>query len=234
MGRLGLSLLLMLPAGCLLELDGEASCGDGRVDRSKGEECDPENEASYANKCENPQGVASCDPNWCELDLRSCSPLCGNGTVDLEIGEECDPTAPSPIGPNVFGTAIACASLDGGAKYTAGETYTCADDCRWDRSPCSQCGDGTIQSDEVCEPEREDFDAANDYCYSVCVEVAWPDWPDAGSVQCAAECKDDCSDYTLQDPGAANCCIGNWQRAHAMLDCCGSREGDLCVPGLSE
>jgi cysteine-rich repeat protein len=51
-------------------------CGDGRIDRSIGEEC----ESAY-------------DPDH-ELCSESCRwlPVCGDGTVDAEGGEECDPS----------------------------------------------------------------------------------------------------------------------------------------------
>lgn len=232
MVRFSLSLLLLLASACTLELDQEISCGDGYVDRTAGEVCDPESPASFENACQDidPSRAGVCDATTCRLDLSACLPSCGNG--DLDPGEECDPGSERPSSPDAFGSQRACTTLspdDGGGPYVGGATNRCLPDCTWDRSPCNRCGDNRIQDDEVCDGDigsLADFDA---YCLSACVRPEDDERPDF--VRCGARCTDDCQWYEI-DPDTRGCCIPTDEPAHSRIPCCGFEEDGICVTGL--
>lgn len=117
---------------CLVDLDHVFACGDGYVDRSVGEECDPNDEASYIDACPNfPNGRARCDPQECTIIAtdEQCAD-CGDGIIDP--GEECD-------GSNL---GVPC--------WGAG-TPTCQLDCTIDFSTCDPCGNGIVEGDEECD-----------------------------------------------------------------------------------
>jgi len=79
-------------------------------------------------------GTLSCSSS-CQYDTSDCvTTQCGNAV--LEPGEECDQTG-----------SISCTSL--GRGYTSG-TALCIN-CEYDLEQCLTCGNGTRESDEVCD-----------------------------------------------------------------------------------
>ena len=236
MGRVILLGLLTLAGGCLLELDNdsEIACGDGYVHRSAGEECDPENVASFENACRDGTRRGACDPNTCKIDYSVCDDACGNGEVDP--GEECDPNHFS--GPDVIGTSILCTTLDaldGGGTYEGGETNRCKDDCTWDRSPCHRCGDEELQPNEACEPGRYDHDETSQLCLDWCVLPEEDEHPQ--EVRCTLRCNDTCTDYYLEtSEDRPACCIPSGQPIHPRIPCCTFRNENTgrCDLGLGK
>jgi len=224
----------MLAPACTLELDPEISCGDGYVDRTAGEECDPESPASFENACQDsePSRVGVCDPTTCRLDSQACQPSCGNG--ELDPGEECDPQSEPPSGPDVFGSQRSCSTLtpdDGGREYVGGETDRCLSDCTWDRSNCHRCGDEHLDADEVCDDTADlaNLDQFDAFCLGACVDPEDDERPD--EVRCAARCAADCGGYEI-DAGDRRCCIPTNKLAHSIIPCCAFEENGVCVTGL--
>lgn len=134
--RLALAVALGAAAGnaCLVDLDPVFACGDGYVDRSVGEQCDPNDESSYIDACPNyPNGHARCDPDDCTIiaDETQCAD-CGDGIINVEAGEQCD-------GSNL---GVPC--------WGAG-TPTCTLDCKIDFSSCAPCGNGEPDGTEECD-----------------------------------------------------------------------------------
>lgn len=134
-----LLLSLGCAGGCLLQLEGAVACGDGYVDRQAGEECDPQNLASYLSACSGtarPFGVGACDPTSCTIidDLQQCG-VCGDSFVDEALGEACD-------GSNLAGQT--CPSRAG--------VLRCDARCQLDTSQCRSCGNGILDEGEECEP----------------------------------------------------------------------------------
>lgn len=239
MVRFSLSLLLLLASACTLELDQEISCGDGYVDRTAGEVCDPESPASFENACQHidPSRTGACDPTTCRIDTDGCYPNCGNGGLDP--GEECDPgslepdSEEPPEDDQQIGAELSCRQLDpldGGGAYSGGILQVCNANCTWDRTPCHRCGDGKIRGDEVCDvgiPDSIDTDA---YCLTTCVSPGEDQRPEV--VRCEARCADDCQGYSSDDE-TRNCCIPSGWPTHPRIKCCsGFEEKGTCAPGL--
>lgn len=135
----GLGILAGMLSGtsCLLELDHTISCGDGFVDEDAGEECEPDDEKTYKNACQDkdgPQGEAACDPLRCVIIATTdqCA-VCGDDEVHGD--EECDRSD------------LAGQACPGGAGV-----LRCTDDCRFDYSDCESCGNGDVDPGEECDP----------------------------------------------------------------------------------
>jgi len=229
--RLALTALLALP-GCL-ELDAEIACGDGYVEPDV-EECDPGVPESFEDACQmiNPSRQGTCTVPACTIDYRACEVTCGNGMLDP--AEECDPgEGDSNPGPSFGGAGPLCADLspaDGGSPYASGRVLRCDADCRWDRTPCSRCGDDRIQAGaEICDGDKDDIDAADAFCLGACVDVDQDDRPEA--VRCNARCGDDCLGYVAA-AGELGCCIPTGDPANSVIPCCDFEEAGVCVPGL--
>jgi hypothetical protein len=116
-----------------------ATCGDGTVDAEFGEQCDGPN--LNGRTCLGGGDGLQCAAD-CQFDYSQCDP-CGNGLLDED--EECDP--------NQMGDLVIprqCAGSDEvdplepvDKPYASGETVRCKDECRYDRTQCGFCGDGT-------------------------------------------------------------------------------------------
>ncbi len=222
----------MLASACTLELDPEISCGDGYVDRTAGEVCDPQSPASFENACQDidPSRTGVCDPTTCRIDIHACLPSCGNG--ELDPGEECDPGSEPPSSPDAFGSQRSCTTLtpdDAGGAYVGGETNRCRSDCMWDRSPCHRCGDDRIQGEEVCDGNLDSVEQFDAFCLSNCVPPEEDERPEA--VRCGARCASDCLGYEI-DPDDRRCCIPTNDASHSVIPCCAFEENGVCVTGL--
>ena len=99
-------------------------CGDARVQRGLGEQCDPLDFAGRTCADFGFRYAAIACTTDCRVDLSVCEPFpeCGDGVVDAELDEECD---------------------DGNTDDGDG----CSGGCLTER-----CGDGIVQTDEACEP----------------------------------------------------------------------------------
>lgn len=136
---------------CSVDTSGctDTLCGNGAVDA--GEDCD--GAALGGRNCTNfgfGSGTLSCNPS-CTANTSMCS-SCGNGVVNGS--ESCDGTA---LGGHT------CAS----EGYTSG-TLRCTATCVLDPTMCvnSACGNGTIESGEVCDDSNG---ASGDGCSATCV-----------------------------------------------------------------
>jgi hypothetical protein len=111
-------------------------------------------------------GTLTCTSN-CTFDTAGCSQAadCGDGVV--QGGEQCD-------GANLAGNT--CLSVGEGFQ---GGTLACATDCRFDTSGCtgqSECGNGIIESGEVCD--------GSNFGGATCVSLGYQ----GGQLQCTSAC----------------------------------------------
>ena len=139
---------LGISAGCLLQLDRELACGDGFVDASVGEGCDPNDPLrGFEDECVKqgfPGGVGQCDPQTCQVvvDPDTCQ-FCGDQIVTGD--EPCD------------GGIGSCKCPDGTTAKVS-----CTADCACDLSQCEPCGNGEVDPGEECDPN--DFCDSDDDC----------------------------------------------------------------------
>ena len=153
--------------GCSSDCTSLEQCGNGIVDWSAGEECDPPDPAANCSPqcksmyCGNgvvEPGEVCDDGNWaggdgCSNDCKSLE-VCGNGIIDWEAGEECDPPDADA------GCSDQCLASDcGNGDVEVGEVCDdgnweggdgCSSDCLSDES----CGNGIVDTSvgETCDP----------------------------------------------------------------------------------
>jgi hypothetical protein len=113
-------------------------CGDGVLDGTLGEQCDPPNLTDCTASCQNYTG-------WC-----------GNGIVDPSLGEQCDP-------PNVTDCTASCQTyipwcgngfVDPGEQCDPPNITDCTASCQIYHPVC---GDFRVEFPEECDPPNVDF-----------------------------------------------------------------------------
>lgn len=138
-----------LAAGCLLELEHELACGDGRVDVLAGEQCDPRaSDSPHLTYCidknlgngSDGKGAAVCNEECqIEADQEICA-FCGDGIAAAD--EQCD-------GSDLRGQV--CPSGDGQLACNK-PSEPAGIRCTFDISGCNQCGDGQFNEKiEECD-----------------------------------------------------------------------------------
>lgn len=203
LGLAGLAGVVIGGTSCLLDLDHSLACGDGYVDPLAGEECDPADATSYANKCVTEDGVrdAICDETSCELrdsDLECAA--CGNGSVELDDGEECDFNVADIDDLTTPSTCVGLEPAYSDTPYTSGTAQRCLSDCTWDRKECGFCGNGNadgaepiwvseLQRDLESRPEWCDGDDFDEQRLDSESPLACRDQGAVANVTCAANCR---------------------------------------------
>jgi len=108
-------------------------CGNGIVDASAGEQCDPPNLTNCTASCQTYVGY------------------CGNGIVDVSLGEQCDP-------PNLTDCTATCQNyvaycgngiIDSGEQCDPPNITDCTASCQ---SYTAVCGNGFVDPGEQCDP----------------------------------------------------------------------------------
>jgi cysteine-rich repeat protein len=154
--------------GCSADCTSDESCGNGKLDASRGEFCDDGNrldgdgcsasctaemcgnfvlDAKFGEVCDDGNGESG---DGCSADCRS-NEACGNNVIDAHLGEQCE-FADAPFPAPVF------------------NTVTCDSDCTF-----PMCGDGHLNREYDLSPQgdREQCDTAGDSesCDSDCTFV---------------------------------------------------------------
>lgn len=189
-------------AACLLTLDAEIACGDGFTDTRAGEECDPADRDSFGRSACGGQ-IGGCNPLTCELQC------CGDGVVNND--EECDGNDLGlviPGGDPTQSNNCRMLTVPGTSVPYASGSARCNDQCRFDRTDCSLCGndlvdpqfvnpDGTVLPAEICDGERFDLQALSSACAPLCGQ------PSGANIGCNVTCNG-CRLLTVEEP--INCC----------------------------
>ena len=192
-----LTALALLAFGCSEgeKNDSEAKCGDGVVDTAAGEQCEPSLDTELtcnsfdASKKWKEGGKAACS-DQCKIAVGTCvedlpaGGVCGDGTKNE--GEACDKGSTAEI---------ACSEFDASKTWKTGGSAACADDCskilqgtcvedKGDDNPDekSECGDGDVTGDEVCDTKSADTIACSEF-------DANKTWKEGGAAGCATDCK---------------------------------------------
>lgn len=206
------------PIACTIVNDKEqcAVCGDDNVDEEFGEECDGSN--LRGRTCPGGGDGLQCSTE-CLFDYAECEP-CGNG--DPEGEEECDPK------PGGFVEGQQCDELESMFKpYTSGMTITCGGDCRYDRTTCGYCGDGTRDDmafvdvgvsipPEWCDGDTFDPDRLLEQYSDNWCDGRPGERPNVG-------CGDDCRSFIERWPEEDRCCLKKSETCPAVgvdLRCC--------------
>jgi Ca2+-binding RTX toxin-like protein len=171
-----------------------SSCGNGKFEMDKGEQCDPSDPAASPPLplCSSfgldPAGTqVTCNPATCKFDKSPCRKGHFDGCTTAIGAEKCTP-----------GTTAPCTSF-AGKGFTAGDASCAARVCSFNFEFCrpalgSVCGNGIVDPGEECDIKNEngkDENAARDRT-KVC-----SDWftGAGGNPLCAANCtwnKDSC------------------------------------------
>lgn len=194
--------------GCNARCDSNESCGNGIVDLTAGEECDPAipGTTSCSNQCLlercgnrvlDPREV--CDDgnqesgDGCSSDCRS-NEACGNGVTDAHLGEQCEfSRSPFPDAPP--------------------NTSTCDSDCT-----LPVCGDGHVNPET--EPRAEECD---------------PGTVGADTVTCDRDCTAvSCGDGHLNTPAGEQCDNGDNNSNYVPNACRTDCKRASCGDGVTD
>lgn len=202
-------------AACLLELDNEIACGDGYADPNSGEECDPGDLESFRLACGGRPG--SCNPDSCTLEC------CGDGMVNGS--EECDGPdlgLASPGGEPTEENDCRALTVPGTDVVYASGNAGCTDECRFDRSQCSLCGNGqvdpafvypdtTVLPAEICDGGLVRLEELWSVCAPACNR------PSNSAIVCNVICNG-CRLLTMGDP--IDCCLPKGSLVEDGIPCC--------------
>ena len=140
-------------------------CGDGVMQASLGEQCDPPNLTNCTASCQSYTGYCGngivdpslgeqCDPpniTDCTASCQTYVGYCGNGIVDPGLGEQCDP-------PNITDCTASCQSytaycgngiVDPGEQCDPPNITDCTASCQ---SYVGYCGNWIVDAGEECDP----------------------------------------------------------------------------------
>jgi len=198
MNKYIISVSILMGALCLaceVEVKSETRCGDGRVDLTKGEQCDGDDLAGETCPGLGYHGGDLACTAGCTYDIAPClaAGRCGDDTIQVNWSEDCD-------GPELDDQSCLTLGYHGGA-------LTCGSNCRFDLSNCEEagrCGDDLIQTDFT---EDCDGTALGD---ATCASLGFY----GGNLACGEDCVFDtagceqgifCGDGVIQDAWGETC-----------------------------
>jgi cysteine-rich repeat protein len=233
LSRMALAMIALATTSCLtVPTLAPTDCGDGRVHKLDGEECDDDGESAFCDidctwpvcgdghrnmlageDCDDGNTVAGDGCNaYCKNEI------CGDGVVDESAGEQCDPRDAQTEPCNLDCTLPRCGDnyinpAAGEECDSGGESLFCDGDCT-----IARCGDGLLNttSGEACDDGNT---APGDGCDSLCqTESCGNGVLDAGE-QCdgsgeTATCNIDCTvalcgDSKINPSAGEECDDGN-------------------------
>jgi cysteine-rich repeat protein len=179
-------LVLAVLGSCTLdEIDlgegagGVVGCGDGVIDRNRGESCDDNNPSDgdgCSSTCAVEEGFScvgapsTCEPSTCGDGVLDATEACDQG--DVEAGDGCDAQCQIEAGWNCFGVYVACEPVCGDGAVVGRET--CDDGNAVGGDGCSaaclvevpaECGNGAVEGGEDCDDgNTEDGDGCSSTC----------------------------------------------------------------------
>ena len=213
MGLMVVAALLGHAVACVLPLDNQIACGDGFVDVSAGEECDPVLDLSFEGRC-GEETASRCNPETCRLECGEC----GDGILDAPF-EECEADVPFDD------------TCDGPGSVS------CID-CEIVRIDCDvACGNGRLEPTEVCDYNLDAFTTEEE---TDCTGREVPGNPGKTYTEGRRTCQTDCTwdlsrcslcgdgsiDDAIVDPATdtmirpAELCDGQWFRDEAAVSEC--------------
>jgi hypothetical protein len=169
-------------------------CGNGTIERDRGEECDGTNfDGATCQSKGFPGGSLKCGPT-CTIDTLGCSnndpATCGDGV--RQSTEVCDPKSTDAL--------PSCTSIN--PKYSGG-VLGCTTACQLDESRCTQaCGNGVIDGNEQCDGAARVPQYAGKQCKDLLFsDKTWPfntpSYYKGGSIGCKVDCTIDLRACTI-------------------------------------
>lgn len=179
---------------------GVTGCGDGVVDRDRGESCDDRN-SKGGDGC---SSVCAIEPSFsCTGEPSVCAPsTCGDGVLDpgeqcdrgdAEAGDGCDAACQIEVGWSCAIAYTACSPVCGDGMVLGDEA--CDDGNTEDGDGCSrfcdaevpaECGNGVVEGEEECDDGNTDD---GDGCSATCTDEVVPECGD-GRMEGDEECDD--------------------------------------------